>query len=74
MSQAKEVDVLKETELEITCFLKKLKELQSELKLTPDKYRSRKRAAVKRSALDLKEQLSKITTATSTCGTYYYKD
>lgn len=71
----KELDVLHDTMSELKAFESKLMDLITECSAKKQNVRpSRKRSAVKRAALDLKEQLSQITTATGPYGTYYYKD
>jgi len=70
--EKKEIDVLNETLSELKRFEKRLNNLISECKKGDNKYYSKHRGNVKRSAIDLKKQLSEITTATGSYGTYYY--
>lgn len=69
----KELQVLSETLAELKRFEKRLKSLISECKYGENKHYSKHRGGVKRSAIDLKKQLSEITTATGSYGTYYYE-
>ena len=73
MKTEKEIEVLNKVLAETKRFEKRLKELINECK-TDNKHQSVKRSAVKRSALDLKNELSKITTAIGTNKTYYYRN
>ena len=73
MEEKKELNVLKETLAECKRFEAKLKALIAECK-EKNKPTSKKRASLKRSALDLKNHLSEITTASGCYGTYYYKE
>lgn len=68
--QINELTVLKQVLSETKRFEAKLKLLIKEQKQS--KYNSRQRGPVKRAALDLKVELSRITTATGSSGVYYY--
>jgi len=70
-----ESEVLSDVLSELKRFDKKLKELISDLKTNKnEKFQySRYRASVKRAAIDLKNELSKITTSSGVYGEYYYK-
>ena len=72
--KVKELDVLLEVLSETKRFEGKLKTLIADLKEHEgDKsHYTKYRAGVKRAAIDLKNELSKISTATGTNGDYYY--
>ena len=71
--EKQEIYVLAETLSELKRFEKRLKNLISECKKGENKYYSKYRGGVKRSAIDLKKQLSDITTASGSYGTYFYE-
>ena len=72
--KAKELAVLIDVLAETQRFEKRLKELISDLKAYKDyKYHYTKyRAGVKRSGIDLKKEISRITTASGCNGDYFY--
>lgn len=77
MKTENELIVLEQVLNETIRFEEKLKTLIKELKLKILKRQSIfnvNRSPVKRSALDLKKELSKITTATGVSGKLYYKN
>lgn len=74
MTGIKEIDVLKNVLAETKRFQQKLKDLIKERKDGNNNSYSKYRGGVKRSALDLRKELAKITTARGSQGTYYYED
>jgi len=66
-----ELEVLEYVLSESIRFTSKLRLLIEEKKNDTKSY-SKHRSSVKRAALDLKKELSKITTSTGTYGNYYY--
>lgn len=76
MRKENELDVLKEIQQETKRFTLKLNKLIEELKENKSNsyYYTKNRNAIKRAALDLRRELTRITTSTGAAGTLYYKD